>query len=422
VKRRARIMNGNLVINPFLQLSSSNEEDADFFLIVPKLQAGLQKLKISKSEQPNLYELFLEFSQTSFELLSIQYDLDDTEREFLYQSGVLVESENVPQKTLFACHLDEVETKVSEIDTASLIVNPTFRFEPFDFANYVSWVHEKHVSPHQSSVWLKQPVTEIEIGYWLNNDQAETISKFTAGEKLSSPVDPELLSKLAASRILTTAEMLSENECTQREALEQAKIKYNRDKYVVLRELLPPAQMKAMRRYYRQYVSQGFMPFDDSQSKRFYQHNEPLARLFHGQLAKLMSAIVGEEVIPSYVYAASYIENADLKPHIDRAQCEFSISFQIDYLPEPENHLSPWALFVYEPDFSNDQLIKHKTGEFPARNENEDKNTAIYLASGDGLIYKGRELIHYRYALPDGHQSTSLFFHYVSKDFEGELT
>jgi len=414
-------MNENLVINPFLQLSSSNEEDADFFLIAPKSQSGLQKLKISKSDQPNLYELFLDFSQTSFELLSIQYDLDDTERKLLYRSGVLVESENVPQKTLFACRLDEVETKGPEIDNASLIVNPSFRFEPFNFANYVSWVHEKHLSPHQPSVWLKQPVTDIEIGYWLDNDQAEIISKFTAGEKLPASVAPELLSKLVASQILTTSEMLSENECKQRAALEQAKIKYDRDKYAVLRELLPPAQMQALRRYYRQYVSQGFMPFEDLQSKRFYQHNEPLARLFHGQLAKLMSFIVGEEVIPSYVYAASYIENADLKPHIDRAQCEFSISFQVDYLPEPENHLSPWALFVHEPESLNNQPINYKFEDFPARHAGEDQNTAIYLAGGDGLIYKGRELIHYRYSLPDGHRSTSLFFHYVSKDFEGEL-
>lgn len=202
---------------------------------------------------------------------------------------------------------------------------------------------------------------------------------------------------------------------------EKAKIKYQQDKYVVLRELLPFAQMTAMRRFYRQYVKQGFMPFDDTQSKRFYQHNEPLARYFHQQLAQLMSIIIGEEVIPSYVYAASYINKADLTPHTDRAQCEFSISFQVDYQPEPENQLSPWGLFLTPPDSLADNSLVYNSKEFPAKSESEDKNTAVYLASGDGLIYKGRELIHYRYPLTEGHQSTSLFFHYVPKDFEGFL-
>lgn len=135
-----------------------------------------------------------------------------------------------------------------------------------------------------------------------------------------------------------------------------------------------------------------------------------------------MSLVIGEEVIPSYVYAASYINKADLKPHTDRAQCEFSISFQVDYFPEPENHLSPWGLFVAEPDSPNIDALKNSSNEFPANSEAEDKNTAVYLASGDGLIYKGRELIHYRYPLTEGHQSTSLFFHYVPKDFDGNLS
>jgi hypothetical protein len=414
-------MHGKLVINPFLELDSLNEEDGDFFLVAPKPQGSLQRLKISKSEQPNLHELFLEFSKTSFDFLSIESDLNQSEREFLHQSGVLVEPEKIPQKPLFACQLDEAPPGASEADAASLIVNPTFRFEPFNFANYLSWVYEKHISPHQASVWIKQPVTEIEIGYWLDTDQAETVSKFKAGEKLSRTLEPEFLSKLLSSRILTTPEILLETEQRQRALIEQAKVDFNRGKYVVLRELLPPAQMAAMRRFYRQYAGHGFMPFDDTQSKRLYQYNEPLARLFHGQLAKLVSFVAGEEVIPSYAYAASYLENADLKPHIDRAQCEFSISFQVDYLPEPENHLSPWALFVCQPDVSNNQPVKYYSEEFPARNGGEDKNTAVYLASGDGLIYKGRELIHYRYALPDKNRSTSLFFHYVPKDFEGEL-
>ncbi|MBX7173278.1 MAG: hypothetical protein K1X72_20075 [Pyrinomonadaceae bacterium] len=415
-------MNKNLVVNPFLKLESIVEPDALIVLSVPNPDDGLRRLQISKFDQPNLHEVFLDLAQTKFDFLDVERDIDEAERELLFKFGVLLEAENIPQKVLFECLLDGVKSEEFDGDITSLIVNPTFRYEPFDFTKFRSRVHGQHLSPHHPSVWIKQPLTDIEIGYWFSNQQAETVAKFKAGEKLSVEVKPDFLSKLVASEILTTPEKWAKTEKKQSEAIAEAKIKYREDKYVVLRKILPDAQMKAMRRYYRQYIDSGFMPFGDGQvERRFYQHNEPLARVIHQNLAKLMSLVIGEEVIPSYVYAASYIEDAILQPHTDRAQCEFSISFQIDYLPEQENKLSPWGLFVWEPDFAEGKPVAYDSRKFPAASEEEDKNPKVYLASGDGLVYKGRELIHYRYPLPQGHQSTSLFFHYVAKDFEGGL-
>lgn len=416
-------MHTNLVVNPFLQLIGSNEPDADYALIAPKPQSGLQQLNISKADQPNLHEVFLDLSQSRFDFLDLEKDINQTELELLHQYGVLVEVESVPDKVLFACFLDEVESVDFEEDISNLIVNPTFHYEPFDFSTFSTRVHGQHLSPHHPSVWIKQPLTEIDMGYWLTNEQAETIAKFTAGEKVSEKIESTFLSKLITSEILTTPEKLAENERKLREELEEAKTNYLKNRYVVLPKIMPPAQMQAMRRYYRQYVGSGFMPFTDPQSKRFYQHNEPLARVFHQSLTKLMCLIIGEEVIPSYVYAASYVEDAVLDPHTDREQCEFSISFQIDYLPEQDNHISPWGLFVWRPDDAEEEeALNYFSKEFPANSEAEDKNPVVYLASGDGIVYKGRELIHYRYALPKDHQSTSLFFHYVAADFQGHLS
>lgn len=415
-------MNSSLVINPFLQLVTTGEAEDGYFLVAPKPESGLQELEISRSKNPNLHELFLDLVQTRFDFIDVEKDLDEDERDLLYRAGVLVETGREPERTLFACHLDDFEDTGLDSDVSALMVNPTFHFEPFNFANFISWVHEKRLSPYKPSVWLKEPVSEIETGIWLEPEEGEIVSKFTAGEKLTFEIKPELLSRLTAAGILTTAEALAENERKTRAALERANIKFNRDKYVTFREMLPAAQMKALRRYYRHYVNQGFMPLGDQQvNRRFYQHNELLAGLIHKNLTKFMTLITGEEVIPSYVYAASYLENADLKPHLDRPQCEFSISLQIDYLPEAENQLSPWGLFLREAEMSADGKFLCESEEFPASREAEDENTAVYLASGDGLIYKGRELVHYRYALSDGHRSTSLFFHYVPKDFEGQL-
>ena len=405
----------SLELNPFTTLL--NIDDKGFFFISPKPKFGLLNLLILNSEYPHLYEIFLDLSKVRIDFLDIENDLNDEERELLYEYGVLVEADKIPNKPLFACQLSEVETAAG-YKTDSVIVNPSFRFEPLNLGNFNAFVQGNNLLPYQPSVWIKTLFTEIEIGYWLSEKETQTVSRLQAGEKLNFEIEKDLLNKLLEAEILISPESIEQKKSEYFQQFQQIKDEFKQNKYAVLRKLLPSAQMKAMRNYYREYVRNGFMPFSDNQVKRrYYQHNEPLAKFLHGNLTKIMSLAAGEEVKPSYVYAASYEEDAVLTPHTDRPQCEFSFSFQVDYYPEAENHLSPWGLFVAEPeaDLSEENL------NFPAENEIEDKNTAVYLASGDALAYKGCELIHYRYALPKGHKSTSLFFHYVPVNFEGEL-
>jgi hypothetical protein len=88
-----------------------------------------------------------------------------------------------------------------------------------------------------------------------------------------------------------------------------------------------------------------------------------------------------------------------LPKHVDREQCEFSLTMAIDYTPEPVAEC-PW----------------------PLKLELADGGLAtIFQALGDALLYRGRERPHFRDPLPDGHTSTSIFFHYVPEDFDGDL-
>ena len=77
---------------------------------------------------------------------------------------------------------------------------------------------------------------------------------------------------------------------------------------------------------------------------------------------------------------------------------EFSISLCLDYWPEPRNE-TPW----------------------PLKLETDSGQVAIFQGIGDGLLYRGCELPHWRDRLPEGHMSTSIFFHYVPADFAGPL-
>jgi hypothetical protein len=137
---------------------------------------------------------------------------------------------------------------------------------------------------------------------------------------------------------------------------------------------------------------------DDQSARRYVAHNETVARFFHQQITNAVITVVGEPIKPSYVYFASYLSGAELKKHIDREQCEFSVTLCLDFSPEPELATS-WPIRVDTPEGS----------------------TAVYQALGDSLVYRGTKVPHYRSVLPEGRTSTSIFFHYVPAGFSGSL-
>ena len=121
-------------------------------------------------------------------------------------------------------------------------------------------------------------------------------------------------------------------------------------------------------------------------------------RFFHHQLTSTLSRIAGRALKPSYVYLASYLSGAELKKHTDREQCDYSITFCLDYSPEPKL-ATPWPICLQTPRGT----------------------VKVYQVLGDGLAYRGTQLPHFRAPLPEGQTSTSIFFHYVTAEFAGPL-
>jgi hypothetical protein len=206
---------------------------------------------------------------------------------------------------------------------------------------------------------------------------------------------PDLAASLALAGILVDPEMEEARHTAWTIGLAEASERLRRARYAVLRGLVHPFQLAALRRYYRELVAEGHVGFGDGQVPlRYHAHNEPLARMLHASLTGFVSELAGEPFKPSYVYACTYLAGAALEPHRDREQCELSLSLQVDFTPEPEDRI-PWPLRV--------------------------EDTSISLGLGDALVYRGRELTHARYALPEGQTSTSIFFHYVPQGFAGNL-
>jgi hypothetical protein len=237
------------------------------------------------------------------------------------------------------------------------------------------------------------------LPFWLGPAYEGIVRGLRLDEPVSGVVPKEMQSVLIAAGILIPREQPEERADDGQAWIIKAGASYREKGYAPLSGLIHPLHVAALRRYYRCLIRTGMIRLGDEQSSlRYVIHNEPVARFFHQQIGPVLSAVAGQELKPSYVYLASYLAGAELKKHVDREQCEFSITLCLDFSPEPEL-ATPWPICL----------------------DAMGGKVAVYQALGDGLAYQGTRLPHYREKLGAGQTSTSIFFHYVSADFEGRL-
>lgn len=249
-----------------------------------------------------------------------------------------------------------------------------------------------------TTAWVRHPATDAWLPFWLGTRLESTIRDLQAG-KDASELSFAARSVLIESGILTSRDRRYEALQRWDALVKRAGPMFRERGYAPVSDLLHRFHTAALRRYYRMAIRSGSFRLGDGQSSRRYvSYNDPVARFFHRQMASAFSAIAGEPVKPSYVYAASYLSGAELKKHTDRKQCEFSLTMCLDFTPEPER-ATPW----------------------PIRLETLAGDVAIYQLIGDALAYRGTRVPHYRTVLGPGQTSTSIFFHYVGDDFDGPL-
>ena len=247
--------------------------------------------------------------------------------------------------------------------------------------------------------WIRNLPGESLQPFWLGPELATQIRGLRANESVPQSVPAKTRSLLAAAGILVPAHWDETSRSRREEVIRRAGPMFQTKGYAPIGDLIHPLHIASLRRYYRRQIRSGAIPLGDGQSPlRYVGYNEPVARFFHQQIAPTISAIAGEPLKPSYVYMASYVSGADLRKHVDREQCEFSVTLCLDFTPEPKL-ATPW----------------------PIRLDTASGTTTVYQALGDSLAYRGTRLPHYRDRLGPAQTSTSIFFHYVGQDFQGSL-
>jgi hypothetical protein len=246
--------------------------------------------------------------------------------------------------------------------------------------------------------WIEDPGHGAYSPFWLGPILRSFLEDLQPGDEVAAADMPSgSLRVLAMAGVLVTEDYAVRRHEKWARTTGRVSDQFRTRGFAPVCGLVHPFHISALRRYYRWQIRNGKMRLGDRQSPlRYVAHNEPIASFFHHQLTGAVSALVGEPAKPSYAYVGSYQPGALLKEHTDREQCEFSLTLCLDYSPEP-THATPWPIRLH-------------TGA---------GTVTVFQSPGDSLLYRGREIPHSRERLPDGHTSTSIFFHYVPKDFKG---
>ena len=239
-------------------------------------------------------------------------------------------------------------------------------------------------------IWVDDPDRGTLWPYWLGAGFADLLQHFVPGQSYEGDLPAEAVAALRLADILTTPDAPARRRRAWADAAAAGAAQLEAG-YVQLSDLLPPAHIGALRRYYRHHTRVGTFAFGDGQTQaRYVSYDEPMTRYVHHQLTRTVSDLVRRVIVPSYSYLAFYQGGATLDAHTDRDECEYTLSLSIDATPDPTTH-GAWPLNLM-------------TSEGPR---------SVVLGIGDGLLFRGREFPHWRDRLPEGYTASSVLFHFV---------
>ena len=158
-----------------------------------------------------------------------------------------------------------------------------------------------------------------------------------------------------------------------------------KNKYKYVKNMLSPDMVE----FLTTYSLKNFTAGDDQVPLSSSKHSKN-SEIYQHILHFLLPTIEQEtnlKLKPIYSYNRIYLGGAELKKHVDRPACEISASITLKYFYQNKNY--KWPLCM---------------GDEP-----------IVIESGDGVIYKGCEIEHWRpvFEQPKDHWHHQLFIHYV---------
>mgnify|MGYP003629903339 FL=1 len=153
-------------------------------------------------------------------------------------------------------------------------------------------------------------------------------------------------------------------------------------KYKLIKNLISKQEVSLLSPYCEIKHRSNFEEFDTKQSNisdtGFY--GDPIMDSLMLKYCKKISIITNKKILPTYSYWRMYTKGAVLKKHTDRSSCEISVTINI------ATDGTKWPMFI--------------------------EGNSVDLEPGDGAVYLGCELTHWREEFKGDYQAQA-FLHYV---------
>jgi hypothetical protein len=252
--------------------------------------------------------------------------------------------------------------------------------------------------PDHPILWTDDPATGALAPFWVRFKDFWALHALAPGAPLPPEFPARLRTALAEAGALSSADARAERAAGADAAVARRAEEFARTDVCRMGRTLHPRHCHALLDYYEQLIATKSWPLGDAQvAGRYGWYNESLSRFFHHQFRTLVGRLAGQPVRPSYSYVSAYRAGAVLDRHVDREQCEYTVSLLLgESGPGIEGG---WPL-----------LLDAAHGSIP-----------VIQSPGEAVLFRGTRVPHWRPPLSDGTTHTSLLFHYVPADFRKTL-
>ncbi len=170
--------------------------------------------------------------------------------------------------------------------------------------------------------------------------------------------------------------------------MSSTKEEFERQGCLLLEAVLPPDTARMLHHYTLTYAKDDHAYSDELVPGAAAGYAHPCMERVLQQLLPTVEKTVGRSLCPTYSYFRVYKNGDTLRRHKDRPACEISLSVSLGYKGSDS-----WPLWIEAPGGA----------------------IAADLKPGDGVLYKGIELDHWREPF-GGESASQVFFHYVDRD------
>ena len=164
----------------------------------------------------------------------------------------------------------------------------------------------------------------------------------------------------------------------------------NKNGYEVVKQFIDYSFANFLKNYFDVIVRKGICDMGDDQAPNsFCIYGDAAFDTLMVMCVPIIEKQLKREIIPQYTYARIYLKNSILEEHVDRPECEISVTIT---LGGEYDRLWPICIKDYE-----------------------DNTNCIELDIGDAMIYYGSDLKHWRNKF-NGISQYQIFSHYVYAD------